>query len=146
MAVAILIGLVFLAAGALLLSKGLLLGVITGYFLAPLLFHLQRSFSSKPALEVTSEGIVDNTPNLGVGLIPWADVEDIRMGRMGVTNYLDITVRDPKVFLRRIGLAKRLNAKATAAFGHSPVFLNLATTKGSAADIWAAIKRERAGL
>jgi hypothetical protein len=65
---------------------------------------------------------------------------------MGVTDFLDITVRDPKVFLGRIGLVRRLYAHATAAFGYSPIFLNLSTTKGAAADIWAAIQRERPGL
>jgi hypothetical protein len=130
----------------LLVSEGLFLGAVTVVFIAPLVFHIQRSFSAKPALEVTREGIVDNTPNLGVGLIPWAEITSINLGRMGLTNYLNITVRDPNEFLGRIGLAKRLTAHATAAFGYSPIFLNLSTTKGAAVDIWDAIQRERAGL
>ncbi len=64
-----------------------------------------------PALVIDDEGVTDHTPLLGVGLIPWSDIQGVAVGQSSGRNYLLLTVPDPNAYLLRSGVVRRTIAK-----------------------------------
>ena len=69
------------------------------------LYWLVRIFQHRPALRVTSAGIIDTSSAVGVGLIHWEEIATVGM-KITKTNsskntYLTITVRDRQALIAR---------------------------------------------
>lgn len=64
-------------------------------------FFILKTFSQRPLLVISSDGIVDNASGIRIGFIPWSEVEDIRIIGVAKQRFLSITVVHPERFRQR---------------------------------------------
>lgn len=135
----------FLACGALLYSLGHhFVGWLTLYFLAPLIFHLRRLFSGgAAALTVSKEGLTDQTPNLGVGFIPWDQIQEIELRTVRNQSFLEVRTCNQSELLARLGWMKRGMAYTNGLFGVGSILINLSAVEGEPWFIMEMIKELR---
>lgn len=113
----------------------LFFGLVT-YLLAPALFR------SGPALVIDDEGVTDRTPLLGVGLIPWEEIEEVAVGQSSGRTYLFLTVPDVEQYLAQIGAIRRFVAKLHPVPSSLPI--DLASLNADGAAVGETIGRELA--
>jgi hypothetical protein len=82
--------------------------VLLSWFVAPLcgwiLFYLiSRLLRQRPALVVDRHGVWDHTSPFSAGLIPWADIAEVVVGRQ-----LGFILHDQRAFLTRQTFPRRL--------------------------------------
>ena len=109
------------------------LGVLTfaGFGAAWILTLLRAG----PGLVVDDTGFDDHSSGVAVGRVPWADVTSMSewsaFGRSSVV----VTVRDPEVYLARLGRLARLAATANRRLVGSPVTVASSGLKTSFASL-----------
>ena len=127
------LGLLFVGVGAFLLMieqsyriklVGIFLIVLFGYVSYQYWLHILKKH---PVLIINHEGIIDNTPVLGVGPISWDEIEIITLEKIAYTYFLDIYLVDYKEYLSRITLGRRIIANLNSRFGYSKILINLST-------------------
>ena len=64
---------------------------------------IKKLFDKKAGLIINSDGIIDNSNGLSVGLIEWSDILEIRVKRVLTNKFLLIDIADPEKY---IGKAK----------------------------------------
>lgn len=79
----------------------MVIGVIVAWILVPELLNRRHG------LIINREGITDNSSALAVGLIPWADILEIRVVRIVFEKTAMIIVRNPEDYLNRATSAWR---------------------------------------
>jgi hypothetical protein len=77
----------------------------------------------RPRLTIDEEGIADRT--LGVGKILWSDVEGAFIRSIEGNDFICLIVRDPEVYLERMGPIRRRIARANWVLGFTELNLNL---------------------
>lgn len=87
-------------------------------------------FSKKIGLILDSRGITDNSSNMSVGLIEWADIVEIKMGQVDYLKFLYIYVKDPEKYIQKKKFSRfmmRLNMNMTG----TPLYISSISLKCS---------------
>ena len=70
-----------------------------------------RKFSAKKAgLIISREGITDNSSGVSAGLIPWTDIDDIKISQVMSQKFLLLIVKNPQDYLDKVTNALKKNA------------------------------------
>ncbi|MDR2639305.1 MAG: hypothetical protein LBC09_05670 [Helicobacteraceae bacterium] len=83
-------------ASLILVSSGLL-GIILGVLMGALMIN--KLFSSKPALIIDDEGVVDNASSLSIRRILWKNIEKIEIDL--IVRYIAINVDNPNEYIHK---------------------------------------------
>ncbi|MCA8831087.1 STM3941 family protein [Hymenobacter pini] len=119
-------GLVFVAMGVfMIVTEGKWgLGLISiAFFGTGVLVGIRQLLDSRPRLQITDEGILDRT--LGVGLIPWVDIDDAYVHSINQENFICLVLHNEEEYLQRLPPLKRKLASANAALGFTMLSVNL---------------------
>lgn len=117
--------------------------VFIGCFAAGLWLLLDQ----RPRLSLTGEGLTDRM--LGVGLIPWSDIEEaythgFRSGlaSSAVTRqqYVCLRLRNEEQYVRRLSFLKRNLAVTTPKLGFTRISINLAGTTANSQQVLCEIR------
>jgi hypothetical protein len=86
---------------------------------------LRRLMSSKPGLEITEEGIIDNSSGVAAGLILWKDIQQIQTSQVMFQKFLMIIVANPHDYINRQqnALKKRTMKMNFSSYG-SPISIS----------------------
>lgn len=102
-----------------------LIGIIAGdlaLFGSGVLFSARTLLSRRPLLIVDQEGIVDRASPFGVGLVRWEEIADMDSFEAGVP-YLRIVPKDPKGFVSRQPLVRRILMKTNLLLFRAPLLI-----------------------
>ena len=142
--------LAFVAIGVWMLLDGDLWGggIVTLFFGAGTLVFIRQMLWRGPRLTIDDEGLHDRT--LGVGVIRWDDVQDAWPAEMNGQPFVALVLRDPDVYLDRLGPVRRTLTRANRFVGFPPLSLNLSALKDADAEriagrIRAEVAARRAG-
>ncbi len=70
-----------------------------------------RKFSDKkPGLTINKQGIIDNSSGVSGGLIPWADIQEIKISKVMSQKFLMLIVRNPEDYLKKVTNPLKRNA------------------------------------
>ncbi|MET4108183.1 STM3941 family protein [Hymenobacter sp. UYP22] len=119
-------GLAFVAMGVfMIITEGKWgLGLVSiAFFGTGVLVGIRQLLDSRPRLQITEEGILDRT--LGVGLIPWADIDDAYVRSINQENFICLVLHNEDEYLQRLPPLKRKLASANAALGFTMLSVNL---------------------
>ncbi|MEM6297781.1 MAG: STM3941 family protein [Bacteroidota bacterium] len=103
----------------------------------------QRIRSPKPALRITEEGIYEDSSALGVGFIPWEDIENVYRDDFLGNSYLAIELKDAEAYIAK-GKNKAIRAtmRANAKMCGTPISIATNSLKIDADDLEYLIERE----
>jgi hypothetical protein len=85
-------------------------------------------FDSRPRLTISEIGIVDRT--LGIGLIPWSDIEGAYKHTIKGSDYICLRLKNVEVYLAKLPKLSRATVSLNAKLGFEPINLNLTGIKG----------------
>jgi hypothetical protein len=94
------------------------------FFGAALVIIPFRFFAEGPQIVIDTQGIDDH--RLGVGMIPWADIRELRFLSVQGSEFLAIDVIDPPAYISRMSRMRRLQAKSNEARGFPAVCIGFA--------------------
>ncbi len=85
-----------------------------------------RKFSDKkPGLIISRQGITDNSSGVSAGLIPWTDIEEIKVSQVMSQKFLMFIVRNPQDYLDKVTNPLKRNAmKMNYKTGGSPISIS----------------------
>ena len=97
------------------------------------LYLLYRLLNPRDILVIDFEGFTEASTYLGVGFVPWSNVNDIYVGRVSVqvrmvrTNkkFICVTLHDADAVLSNVSAFKRSIIKMNMSLGYEPVMINL---------------------
>lgn len=70
-----------------------------------------RKFSDKnPGLTINRQGIIDNSSGVSAGLIPWTDIQEIKISQVMNQKFLMFIVRNPEEYLDKATNPLKRNA------------------------------------
>jgi hypothetical protein len=70
-----------------------------------------RKFSDlKPGLTISKQGIIDNSSGVSAGLIPWTDIQEIKISQVMNQKFLMFIVRNPDEYLVKVSNPLKRNA------------------------------------
>jgi hypothetical protein len=85
--------------------------------LAPVIFFglvavtIFRKFSDKkPGLTISKQGVTDNSSGVSAGLIPWTDIQEIKISQVMSQKFLMLIVRNPEDYLDKVTNPLKRNA------------------------------------
>ncbi|MBS1652624.1 MAG: hypothetical protein JSU07_11510 [Bacteroidetes bacterium] len=88
-----------------------IVGLASIIFFGLLAITIFRKFSDKKAgLIINREGITDNSSGVSAGLIPWSDIEEIKVSQVMNQKFLMFIVRNPQDYLDKVTNALKRNA------------------------------------
>jgi hypothetical protein len=123
------------AIGVVLLAPLVLLPLLLfGY---PALLHAAEPFRRTPRILLDEEGIRDR--HLGLGKIPWEDVEGVELGTHPAHTFL--MLRDPERWIARLPFPYRVFTGVNRFFGYPPFLVNLIGTGTDPEDFRAEVRR-----
>ena len=64
----------------------------------------------KPGLIISRHGITDNSSGVSAGLIPWADIQEIKISKVMSQKFLMILVNNPQAYLDKVKNPLKRNA------------------------------------
>lgn len=138
--------LVFVVAGGWMSATGAGWGMwlATAFFaLCAAVFVWQLS-QSGPRLTISEDGLHDRT--LGVGVIRWDDVLNAQVMSSGGQPFVGLALRNPDVYLSRLGSVKRRLAGANSSIGFTELSLNLSGLKNADPEEIAELVRSQAAV
>lgn len=65
---------------------------------------------NKPGLIISRQGITDNSSGVSAGLIPWTDIQEIRISQVMNQKFLMFIVRNPEYYLDKVSNPLKRNA------------------------------------
>lgn len=77
-----------------------LIGVVFFGLMAVIIFR--KLSDQKAGLIINEQGIIDNSSDVSVGLILWADIEEIKVSRIMNQKMLILIVRNPQEYLDKV--------------------------------------------
>lgn len=91
------------------------------------IFWLMRTASSKPALEITDKGIIDNSTAIATKvMIPFENITQASVQTLQKNEYLAVDVKDEQAVLNSVSGLKRTTMQINKnQFGSSLVLINL---------------------
>lgn len=123
-----------------------LMGIIgLVFFGITFFFGVRMITSGKLAIEITDEGIRDESSGVAVGLIRWEDIEDFGLYSIMGNEFVLVNVRNPEYYHERArgGIARytmRQNEKMTG----TPIQLNVKSVKLSSGKLLELLRAELA--
>ncbi|GAA0358417.1 hypothetical protein GCM10008932_08900 [Alkalibacterium iburiense] len=110
-------------------------------------FWLMRYFSPKPALEITDQGVIDNSTAIATKtMIPFSNIEKASVQSFQGNDYLAIDVKDEEAVLNSVSALKRTTMKTNKnQFGTSLVIITLKGQSVADLERYAQVINERAG-
>jgi len=89
----------------------LILGLVSVIFFGLLAVTIFRKFSDKkPGLTISQQGITDNSSGISAGLIPWTDIQEIKISQVMNQKLLMFIVRNPEDYLDKVKNPLKRNA------------------------------------
>ena len=86
-------------------------GIASVIFFGLVAITIFRKFSDKKAgLTINRQGIVDNSSGVSAGLIPWADIQEIKISQVMSQKFLMFIVRNPEDYLEKVKNPLKRNA------------------------------------
>lgn len=79
----------------------------TIFFIGTGIAAAMRAVRNAPALIIDDKGIVDQASTIGVGAIPWSDIEGVNTFKVQNQLMLQISVRDPDKYFNRASALQR---------------------------------------
>jgi len=121
-----------------------LIGVVTvAFFGSVAVAILYRLVRPSPAITINAQGITDNASGLGVGLIPWEEIGEVREYRVGKQAFLGIFTKDPDALINKLPRWKRTAIRANLKLGAAPVNIPQAQLGMKLSTLAAEIERRR---
>jgi hypothetical protein len=96
-------------------------------------------FASRAVVILNDVGIDD--ARIGLGLIPWRDMESVSCVELRGRPQIQFWLRDESSYLERWALWRRVLAKAVVALGYSPFSMNLSGISSEFEPVYSYIKR-----
>ncbi len=84
---------------------------------------VRQLLDSRPRLVIDDHGIMDRT--LGVGVIPWGDIQGAYVKTIYGNDFICLELRDPQLFVSRLGAVHRATQAANRPLGFTELSLNL---------------------
>ncbi len=72
------------------------------FFSFTAIVSLRKYLDSKPGLVINQQGIVDNSSGVSVGLVPWSDIEEIKISQVMNQKFLMFIVSNPQIYIERV--------------------------------------------
>lgn len=93
------------------LTINFIVGIASVIFFGLVAVTIFRKFSDKkPGLTINLHGIIDNSSGVSVGLIPWTDIQAIKMSQIMNQKFLMFIVRNPEEYLDKVTNPLKRNA------------------------------------
>ncbi len=70
----------------------------------------RKLLDKKPGLIISKQGITDNSSGVSAGLIPWADIQEIKISQVMNQKFLMFIVRNPNDYLDKVTNRLKKNA------------------------------------
>lgn len=104
----------------------LIIGLVAVMFFGLIAVVIFRKFSDKkPGLIICEQGIIDNSSEVSVGLIPWSDIQEIKISQVMSQKILILVVKNPNDYLNRVtSIFKRNSMKMTYKTYGSPISIS----------------------
>ncbi len=85
-------------------------GILSVLFFGFILITLiqKKIFDKNIGIEINTEGIIDNSSFVSIGLIKWEDIVSIEKSNVMLTNFLLIKVKNPERYIKK---AKGIKSK-----------------------------------
>lgn len=96
------------------------------FFGAGLVLFVRQLFDSRPRVVIDAQGIHDRT--LGVGRIPWADIQGAHVRTVHGNAFVCLVLRDPQVWVAKLPRMQQRMTKANLAMGFEALNVNLSGT------------------
>ena len=80
-------------------------------------------FDSRPRLIIDENGINDRT--MGVGLIPWSEIEDAYVMSIERNDFICLVVRDPSLWIHKLSPLQKAMASTNLKLGFTELNVNL---------------------
>ena len=119
----------FVAGGVLMLMMDKQPKTIVGgwgcivFFGAGVPIAVWQIFDSRPRLMIDEHGINDRT--MGVGLIPWSEIEDAYVKSIERNDFICLVVRDPSLWMHKVSPVKKAMVAANLKLGFTELNVNL---------------------
>jgi uncharacterized membrane protein len=97
------------------LSAGIVIGLVQA---------VKQTFDRGPCVVVTDEGI--NDKRLGMGLIRWSDVEQVRMQGVGAAYFISLELSNKEQYLSRLSTYARISNQIWRLYNVSPIHIKVA--------------------
>ena len=117
--------------------------VTTGFFGAVVLSIFYRLVRPVPAITINAEGIIDNASGLGVGLIPWDQIGEVREYQVENQVFLGIFPKDVDALIKTQPKWKRTAIRANLKMGAAPVNIPQASLGMKVSNLVREIERRR---
>ena len=89
----------------------LIAGIASVIFFGLVAVIIFRKFSDKkPGLIINRQGIFDNSSGVSAGLIPWTDIQEIKISQVMSQKFLMFIVRNPEYYLEKVTNPLKKNA------------------------------------
>jgi len=98
-----------------------------------LIFGCQM-FDARPRLIIDEYGILDRT--LGVGIIPWSDIDGAYVKSISGNNFICLIVRDPGTYAQRLSPLRRAMSSVNQALGFTDISINLSGVNASTDEVF----------
>ena len=86
-------------------------GIASVIFFGLVAVIIFRKFSDKkPGLIINRQGIFDNSSGVSAGLIPWTDIQEIKISQVMSQKFLMFIVRNPEYYLEKVTNPLKKNA------------------------------------
>ncbi|PJE46011.1 MAG: hypothetical protein CUR34_11485 [Sediminibacterium sp.] len=86
-------------------------GIASVIFFGLVSITIFRKFSDKkPGLTINRQGIFDNSSGVSAGLIPWTDIQEIKISQVMSQKFLMLIVSNPEDYLEKVTNPLKRNA------------------------------------
>lgn len=120
------------------------IGVI--FFGIGLVYILSNIIKSKPILEVTKDGFIDNSTMSALGVVRWFDVKEILMvnilvGNISKTTMIGVRVANLSMLIKKKPWHVKKLINGNKLMGYPPITINLNATKEKPEEVLAIMNR-----
>ena len=81
----------------------LIIGFVSVLFFGSVAITIFRKFfDKKPGLIISRKGVTDNSSGVSVGLIPWTDIQEIKVTEVKNQKFLMFIIENPQEYLNKV--------------------------------------------
>lgn len=115
-----------------------ILGIVSIIFFGLTAVIIFRKFLDRnPGLIISNQGITDNSSGVSAGLIPWTDIQEIKISQVMNQKFLMFIVRNPQDYLDKVTNPLKRNAmKMNYKTYGSPICISSNTLKTNFDDLY----------
>jgi hypothetical protein len=89
--------------------------------------YARKLFDSKPGLEITKDGLYDNSTGISVGLISWNDITSFKIVKVKSQRFLAVMVSNPEKYISRGSSLTRFFRRMNLTMYGSPTIVTSST-------------------